>query len=308
MINNLRFLPPPSLSLPLHPGLELKQANKQLRTTIAITITFVSSPSLKMILSIPLLAAAFLSIAPFVSCQTPTSNQTLMQALADIPECQNYYQFLQTHPEVQSPPPGQQYVVFCPINEAVQRKLAAPAGSKIKRNEPDMLLSMAALTATGITLTRTAVTTSTRTSVVPSSSANSNSTAGAPRKRQVTIAPTGLATVVPSSSTTTGPTSTTAGSSPGGSLTVSTAVATSFRTSGPDPFALDPNQLTLKTIFNNPAFVNLGPGEVLRTVSFAAAPAFPSSNLKLVCGLGDVVNVIRGNIPFSLGLVHIIQE
>ncbi|PUU77238.1 FAS1 domain-containing protein [Tuber borchii] len=260
-----------------------------------------------MILSIPLLAAAFLSLAPLVSCQTPTSDKTLMQALADIPECQKYYQFLQRHPEAQSPPPGQDNVVFCPTNDAVDSKLAAPAGSKVKRDETEAIVNAAMQTAQGPKVTKGIPTTSARASVTPSPSTGTNSIARAPRKRQVTSVFTSLLTVV-HSSTTSGAASTTAGGSPGGSLATSTAIATGFRTSGSDPLALDPNQLTLLTTLKDPAFVNLGPGEAARMVSFGSPLTSANTNLKLSGGLGNVINVIRGNIPFNLGVIHIVDN
>lgn len=258
-----------------------------------------------MILSIPLLAAAFLSLAPLVSCQTPTSDKTLMQALAGIPECQKYYEFLQRHPEAQSPPPDN--VVFCPTNEAVESKLAAPAGSKVKRDEVEAIVNAAMQTAQGPKVTKGIPTTSAKTSVTPSPSTGTNSTARAPRKRQVTSVFTSLVTVV-HSSTTSGAASTTTGGSPGGSLATSTPVATGFRTSGSDPLALDPNQLTLLTTLKDPAFVNLGPGEAARMVSFGSPLTSANTNLKLSGGLGNVINVIRGNIPFNLGVIHVVDK
>lgn len=256
-----------------------------------------------MIFSIPLLGVVFLSLAPYVSCQTSTSSKTLMQALAEIPECKQYYEFLLQHPEAQTPPPpGQNYVVYCPGNEAVQSKLAQPLGGKVKRNAADMIKSMAALTATGIQVTKTAkkrqatsLFTSLATST-PTSLATSVTTSLA------TSTSTSLATSLQPSPTTTGTTSTTATSSPGGSLVTSTPVATGVTTFGPDPFALDPNQVTLKTTFNDPAFVNLGPGEVLRMVSFS------SGGPKLACGVGDAASVVTRNIPFDNGVINIAQQ
>ena len=261
-----------------------------------------------MTLSIPLLAAVFLSLASFVSCQTPASDKTLMQALADIPECNKYYEFLQQHPGVQPLPPGQNYLVFCPRNEAFESVLAAPPGSKVKRDDPKVIRALAHQVALGNKVTKEVPTTSTTASTVPSPSANLTSPARSPRKRQVTSVFTSLVTVVNSLPTTTGAASTTARSSPGGSPATSTAVATSFRTSGPDPFASDPSQLTLKTLLTDPAFVNLGPGESGRMVSFNSPPSFNNTSLKLVSGLGQIINVLRGNIPFNLGMIHVTQE
>jgi len=259
-----------------------------------------------MILPIPLLAAIFLSLAPFVSCQAPASDKTLMQALADIPECKKYYEFLQQHPEAQSPPSGQDYVVFCPSNEAVDSKLAAPRGGKIKRDDYDASQTLAMQTATGVKVTKGLPTTP-RTSAAPNPGANPNPTAPAQRKRQVASVFTSLATVVNSSPTATGAAGASVGGSPRGSVATSTPVATSF-TSGPDPVALDPNQLTLKTLLTNPAFVNLGPGEPARMVSFASPPTNVTSNLKLSGGLGDIISVIRGDIPFNLGKINVVDK
>ncbi|KAG0135077.1 hypothetical protein HOY82DRAFT_480505 [Tuber indicum] len=247
-----------------------------------------------MILPIPLLAVVLLSLAPYVSCQELTSNQTLMEVLAGIPECQEYFKLLQRYPDAQSPPPGPlPFTVFCPSNEAVIRKLAEPAGSIFKRDDPKATSSMAANTATGVSVTKPA-----RPPVTPAPRARA--------KRQVTSSLTGRPTVVVSfptaaGATTTGTASATPGSSPAGSPAASTAVSTNFRTSGPDPFALDPNQLTLKTTLDNPEVVNLGPGAFLPMVSFTQAP----SVLGLACGLGEVVNVNPRSIPFDRGEVRV---
>ena len=258
-----------------------------------------------MTLSIPLLAVVFLSLVLFASCQNSTSDKTFMQALAEIPECQKYYEFLQQHPDAQSPPSDQDYLVFCPTNDAVERKLAAPPGSNIKRDDNGAKKAAALLTAQGPKVTKRALR-----RAVPSPSPNPTSTPRALPKRQVPSLTTSLGTEVHSSSTATGvtsstasTTSSTASSSPGGSLATSTAVATSFGSSGPDPIALDPSQLTLITTLNDPAYVNLGPGEAARMVFFGSP-----LNLKLICGLGNVVNVIRGNIPFNRGMISVVDK
>ena len=265
-----------------------------------------------MILSIPLLAVVFLSLVRFASCQTSASDKTFMQALADIPECRKYYEFLQQHPDAQSPPSDQDYLVFCPTNDAVERKLAAPPGSNIKRDDNGAKKAAALLTAQGPKVTKRALR-----RAVPIPSANPTSTPRAPPKRQVPSLTTSLVTEVHSSSTTIGATSSTASttsstagaasatasSASGGSLATSTASATSFGTSGSDPIALDPSQLTLITTLNDPAFVNLGPGEAARMVFFGSP-----LNLKLICGLGNVVNVIRGNIPFKGGMISVVDK
>ncbi|RPB01273.1 FAS1 domain-containing protein [Choiromyces venosus 120613-1] len=255
-----------------------------------------------MILSIPLLAVVSLFLAPHVFCQG-TSDKTLMQVLSEIPECQEYHQLLLGFPDMQTPPAGI-FDVYCPRNEAVDRKLAEPAvaGSKVKRNNFGAGKSAGAGT---INFSATLVP---PTTAAPSATptGNSSATANAPGKRQVTSVSTSASTVVLPSST--AATSTTPGSSPGASPTTATAVATSFRTSGPDPFAMDPNQRTVKSVFNDPAYVNLGPGEVLRLISFAGAPAFATTGQKLAGGLGQVVNVMRGKIPFNQGNVYVVDE
>jgi len=81
---------------------------------------------------------------------------------------------------------------------------------------------------------------------------------------------------------------------------------TGFRTSGPDPFATDPNQATLRTRFNDTAFVNLGPGAFLPMVSFSTSPGGASP--KLVCGLGNIVDVATKNIPFNMGVIQAAKE
>ena len=221
-----------------------------------------------------------------------------MQALADIPECNNYYELLQHFPETQSPPPGHNYVVFCPRNEAVESKLAAAPGSKIKRNYPQ---------SQDISINTVQVDVRKRAArrEVPGPTANPKPTAGTLGKRQASSASVSLVTVAP---TTARATSSTAGDSLGGSLATPTAVAASFRTPGPDPLALDPNQLTLMTALDDPAFVNLGPGEAARIVSFGSPPTFANTNLKLSGGFGDVINIIRANIPFDLGIIHVADK
>ncbi|PWW75965.1 hypothetical protein C7212DRAFT_357789 [Tuber magnatum] len=236
-----------------------------------------------MILPISLLAVVLLFIAPYVSCQTPASNQTLVQALAGMPECQQYRELLLENPEAQNLEPGQMYSIFCPGNEAVLRKIAEPAGNKVKRDTRKAIRDAAAMAATNTYVTKTEV-----------------------QKRQVTNVFTSPTTMVLSSPTTTGATSATLGSSSGGSLATSTPVPTGFRTSGPDPFAADPNQATLKTTFNDTAFVNLGPGEFLPMVSFSTAPG--NTSPKLVCGLGNIVDVATKNIPFNLGVIQSAKE
>ncbi|KAG0642998.1 hypothetical protein HOY80DRAFT_1100756 [Tuber brumale] len=239
-----------------------------------------------MIFPIPLLAVVFLSLAQYVSCQELASNQTLMEVLVGIPECQEYRKLLLRYPELQTFPPSQRFTVFCPSNEAVRRKLAEPSGSIFKRDDPKATSSMAANTATGVSVTKPAR---------PAATAASRARA----KRQV---------VVVSSLTTTSATSTTPrsqpGSSPAGTSAAPTAAATNSRTSGPDPFALDPNQLTLKTTLNNPEVVNLGPGVPLPMVSFTQSPGV----LGLVCGLGEVLNVNPRSIPFDRGEVRVSEN
>jgi len=231
-----------------------------------------------------------------------------MQALADIPECKNYYEFLQKNPELQVLPPGDNSLVFCPRNDAVASMLAEPPGSKVKRDDAKIKRAAAQQMAVGGgKATKEVPITSATASAVPSPSANTNSSAGSPQKRQVTSVPTSLVSVVNSLPTATGTAGTAVISSPGGSPATSTPVATSFNP-GPDTLALDPNQLTLKTLLVDPAFVNLGPGEPGRMVSFGSPPTSAGANLKLSGGSGDIISVIRGDIPFNRGTIHIVDK
>lgn len=70
------------------------------------------------------------------------------------------------------------------------------------------------------------------------------------------------------------------------------------------------NFQTLRTFLEDPAFVNLGPGQPARVVSSYTdpRPGSDQANIQITSGLGAVVNQIAGPFKFDNGMIYAVAK